>query len=342
MELAQSLWKSASRSLAIAAMVITTAACAGRAEIRTTAENPALVATEQLWTDPVDLDSRDLFHGPGGPTLAPSPSGVYQFIKADNTGYSRGYDVRDAEGTTWSVKIGPEAQPEIVASRILWALGYHQPSTYLLTSWQLVGAENGAPGPARFRREDASQKVVDEWSWYENPFAHTQPFKGLVVASLILNNWDWKTSNNKVYEVDGGDGQPRRIYVVRDLGASLGKTTFPAMLRWTPLRGFGQGSRNDLADFEEQGFIKSFDGEEITFDYRGIHQRLVDTLTVEDVLWTCRRLARLSDAQWRGAFAAAGYREDEQQRFIAKMKSKVQEGLALESGAEGARNAAQP
>ena len=50
-------------------------------------------------------------------------------------------------------------------------------------------------------------------SWYENPFVSTQPFKGLLVANLILNNWDWKTSNNKVYDLADRDGASRRVFV---------------------------------------------------------------------------------------------------------------------------------
>jgi hypothetical protein len=320
-------WRS---NMATVVLLASLAGCAGRAEIRTTATAEDRVAIEQLWSAPTDLESRDLFHGPGGALLAPDPVGVYAFVKADNTGYSRGYDVRDAQGTMWSVKVGPEAQPEVVTSRVLWALGYHQPPTYLLPTWQLSGAPQGAgPGPARFRREIAEHEVVDEWSWYENPFAHPQPFKGLVVTSLLLNNWDWKTSNNKIYEVPGPDGTRQKQFVVRDLGASLGKTTFPAFLRWTPMRGMGQGSRNDVEGFEEQDFIKDVDNGRVRFDYRGIHQRLVDTLMVEDVLWACQLLSRISDEQWHGAFRAAGYQEDQQTRFIAKIKSKIQEGLAL-------------
>jgi len=157
----------------------------------------------------------------------------------------------------------------------------------------------------------------------------TQPFKGLDVANLILNNWDWKTSNNKVYEPIDRGGGPRRQYVVRDLGASLGKTTFPRFLGWTPLRGMAQGSRNDIDDFEEQGFIRSVEGRRVNFAYRGIHANLVEALTVEDVVWTCRLMARISEQQWRDAFRAAGYDEPRQKRFVAKLKSKIQEGLAL-------------
>jgi len=117
--------------------------------------------------------------------------------------------------------------------------------------------------------------------------------------------------------------------VVRDLGASLGKTSFPKFLRLTPMRGFGQGSRNDVAGFEEQGFIKGVDGQRVRFHYNGIHPKIVNTVTVDDVVWTCRLMARISDAQWQDAFRAAGFPEGEQQRYIAKLKSKIRDGLAL-------------
>jgi hypothetical protein len=322
------------RSFCIVSLTAAIASCAGRTALRTTSEDPARIEVEQLWVAPGDLESRDLFHGAGGPDQVPDPSAPYELIEIDDSGYSAGYDVRDREGIRWSVKLGIEAQPEVVTSRVLWAIGYHQPTNYLVTSWHFAGKPGGTQPAARFRREPPDQKVVSEWSWYENPFVTTQPFKGLVVANLVLNNWDWKTSNNKVYDVTGGGRPPRRLYVVRDLGASLGKTTFPAFLRWTPMRGMGQGSRNDLEGFEEQGFIKRVDGRNVKFHYRGIHQNLVDTVTIDDVLWICRLMARLSDRQWDDAFRSAGYQDGQRQRFIAKVKSKIGEGLALGENAQ--------
>ena len=53
------------------------------------------------------------------------------------------------------------------------------------------------------------------------------------------------------------------------------------------------------------------------------------TVSVADVLWTCRRLARLSDQQWDDAFRAAGFADQLRQRYITKLKSKIAEGLAL-------------
>ena len=315
--------------LTLITLLLACAASAGRAAPpQGVIGHPSSADIEQLWTDPVDLESRDLFNGPGGAALAPNPSARYDLREIDNVGFSAGYVVRDDQGTEWNVKLGIEAQPEVVASRVLWALGYHQPATYLVTAWNLTGKQSGPQGISRFRRESPDQTVISDWSWYENPFEGTQPFKGLVVANLILNNWDWKTSNNKVYASADGRSH-RQTYVVRDLGASLGKTSFPQFLKWTPLRMGKQGSRNDLEDFEAQGFIKSIDGDRINFDYKGINTRLVETVTVQDVVWTCRLLSRLSVQQWDDAFRAAAYEPAERQRFIAKLKSKIDQGLAL-------------
>ena len=319
------------RAAIVLPLIILMTACAGRTTIRTTTSDPTQLDISQLWVEPADLATRDLFYGPGGRALAPSPSTPFELIAVDNTGYSAGYDVRDPQGVEWSVKLGIEAQPEVATSRVLWALGFHQPPTYLLAQWELTGKQSGTQGVGRFRREAPEQKVVADWSWYQNPFVGRREYQGLIVANLLLNNWDWKTSNNKIYDIVDAQGTGRRTYVVRDLGASLGKTSFPQFLKWTPLRGMGQGSRNDPDGFEEQGFIKEVEGQRVKFHYRGIHQRLVDTVTVDDVLWTCRLMARISDQQWRDAFRAAGYTDADQQRFIAKIRSKIAEGLALGS-----------
>lgn len=315
-------------ALAVAALHLPIASCV-RPTPRTTLADPSDSDVARLWEVPIDLAGRNLFHGPGAAALTPNPDVAYTFVKEDRSGYSDGYDVRGPDGL-WSVKLGPEAQPEVVASRVLWAIGYHQPPTYYVERWTMVGGQAGPKGPGRFRPELPGRKVVADWSWYQNDLVGTQPFKGLIVANLILNNWDWKTSNNKVYELAASDGAPsRRVYVVQDLGASLGRTTFPTLLKWFPMRGFGQGTRNDLDGFESQGLIRNVDGERVEFDYRGIHGSLLKILTPRDVLWTCELMARLSDAQWADAFRAAGYSDDHTRRYVAKIKAKIDEGRGL-------------
>jgi hypothetical protein len=251
-------------------------------------------------------------------------------IAKDETGFSPGYDVRDSAGVEWSVKLGPVAQTEVVTSRLLWGIGFHQPATYYLDRWTITGAESGERQPGRFRPTVPGQKVVGDWSWYENPFVGSREFGGLVVANLILNNWDWKTSNNTIYALSEPVNGVRRVFVVRDVGASLGKTTYPTILKWVRLRGFGQGSRNDLPGFEAQGFIKSVrDDGRIEFDYRGIYREVINSVTVADVRWTCELMSKLTDAQWADAFRAGGFTDEQRARYVKKIKEKLAQGLAL-------------
>lgn len=300
-------------------------ACGGRT-VRTS-PGASTTPIDQLWEEPVDLESRDLALGPARHALKPDAM-PFTFLKADKTGFSPGYDLRDRNGVEWSVKLGPEAQTEVVVSRILWAIGYHQVPTFYLTEWTMDGGPEGDPGPGRFRPDLPNAKVVGDWAWAENPFVGTQPFRGLIVANLIVNNWDWKTSNNKIYEVTNPDGSVTRRYVVRDVGASLGKTDAPAIAEVLGAR-IAQGNRNNLEDFEQQGLIKSVEGGKVEFDYDGIYKSVVEHVTPADVVWTARLLSRISDAQWNAAFAAGGYPPDQAARYIAKLKSKIAEGLAL-------------
>ena len=295
--------------------------------MRTTPDPAGAVDIAQLWREPADLETRDLLVGPSAGVPKPTAA-RFTFLKADPSGYSPGYNLRDQDGIEWSVKLGPEAQTEVVASRILWAIGYHQVPTYYLTEWSMDGGPGGHPGPGRFRPSLPNTKVVGDWAWQENPFAHMQPFRGLVAANLIINNWDWKSSNNKIYDVLNQDGTGERRYIVRDLGASFGKSDAPGITRVLGAR-VAQGNRNNLEDFESQGFIKTVAGDRVEFDYNGIYQHVVDTVTVDDVVWACRLLARLSDEQWKAAFTAGGYPPDQAARYIAKLKSKIAEGLAI-------------
>ena len=305
------------------------AACAPRVRVSNVAP-PSADKFAELWQAPQDLATRDLFHGPGGADGKPAADAPFTWISTDTTGYSPGYDVRGADGRSWSVKLGSEAQSEIVASRILWAIGYHQPATYYVSNWQLAGGPGGQQQPGRFRLESEDAEVIGDWSWAENEFLGTQQYQGLIVANVLLSNWDWKTSNNKIYRYKSKTSPPQR-YVVRDLGASLGKTT-PSRLFWIlpiQVRGFGQGSRNNIDDFEAQGFIERVDENQVEFDFDSIYGSVVDLVHPSSVRWVSEWLNRVSDAQWDDAFRAAEYSPEVRARFIRKIKSKIAEGLAV-------------
>jgi hypothetical protein len=309
-------------------VVVASEGCARSVQRVQVAQGPPATIAE-LWQEP--SAPRDLFTGAGGERLAPK-SDSFSFVARDTGGWSPGFDVRDANGLEWSVKLGPEAQSEIVTSRILWGLGFHQPPMYYLDDWTLTGVESGPQPAGRFRPELPGREVVGEWSWYENPFVGTRPYGGLIVANLILNNWDWKTSNNKVYSLTEPEDGVARRFVVRDVGASLGRTTYPAILKWFRLRGFGQGTRNDLPGFESQGFIKRVEKERIEFDYAGIYRDVINRVTPADVRWACQRLAALTDRQWNDAFRAGGYTAEQTARYVKKIRSKIDQGLTWTAG----------
>ena len=309
-------------------IIVALVACAYSPEAQPRSTLPDFEAAE-LWKDPVDLADRDLYGGPGGAALQPpSTGGSYQFVAYKVSGTNPGYDVRDQAGRIWSVKLGIEAQPEVTASRILWAIGFHQPPTYFVQAFTLTGIDAGAKSNARFRSEIDQWKAAGEWSWYDNAFKNTRPFKGLIVAQLVLNNWDLKTSNNRVYDAIDASASPRHLYIVRDVGASLGHAKQSAVFKVLGTPG-SQGSKNDVDDFVEQGFIKKVDGDKVQFDYRGVNQALVDTVTVPDVIWACELLSRIPDTHWQAAFKAGAYVQQDADRYIAKIKEKIAQGLAL-------------
>jgi hypothetical protein len=283
-----------------------------------TQRGSASAPLEELWQSPANLTQRDLFWGPGRASRAPAATAEYTVQRRDDTGYSPGYDVVGPDGRKWDIKLGREVQSEIVLSRILWAIGYHQPETYFVTGWRLAGEWKDEGEPARFRLQ-SDHETEGEWAWRENPFQATQQLHGLIAINVLLGNWDYKTSNNRIYRALDGR-RPARRFVVQDLGASLGKPrVFPVPI----------GTRNDIDDFEDTRLIKSREGDKVVFDYRGLHADVLEELQAADVVWGCALLNRLSDAQLSDAFRAAGYDAPVTARFIAKIRTKIAEGLAL-------------
>ncbi len=138
-------------------------------------------------------------------------------------------------------------------------------------------------------------KDLGDWSWQDNPFVGTQPYKGLLVILLVFNSVDLKTSNNTVYEVRR-DHRVEKWYVVRDLGSALGE---------------GSGlrpKRNNPDLFERQRFITGVDDGFVKFDYHGKQPELIHRrITTVEVKWASDLLAGLSDRQWDDAFRAGGY-----------------------------------
>jgi hypothetical protein len=275
---------------------------------------------EQLVEANPDVTSRDLFYGSGGRANAPRTDVAYKFLERDDSGASTNFDVEDPSGRKWDAKFGADAKPEVAASRLLYAAGFHQPPVYYVREWRIEGGKQAGPQePARFRLEREDWKKDGGWEWQDNPFVGTREMNGLIVLMALINNWDLKTSNNLVYERRGQS--PGRIYIVKDLGDSFGATPH---LSFT-------GTQDDLDGFKSERFIEDVKDGHVDLRYQPLFLNwgVDNDLTVEDVLWTCRRLERLSDRQWRDAFRAAGYSDADGAEFAKHLRSKVAEGLAL-------------
>jgi len=279
----------------------------------------------ELWQSPDAPDqqptaSRDLFYGPWGPERAPDPRAIYTFVERKQHGTNPGITVLDPQGREWHVKQPPhndqgaEGPVEVVLSRVLSAVGYHQPPVYFVPS---VTVKDGSgthvePG-GRFRLTEKSIKAVDSWSWQQNPFVGMRPYQGLLVILALFNSSDIKNENNVLYEVRGSEDGPRRWYVVRDLGTALGETG-----RLAPLRG-----NPDI--FERQPFILDVKDGIVHFNYHGWHQELFRQISPLDTAFAADLLQQLTAQQWSDAFRAGGYSTTVANRFIARLHERIDE-----------------
>jgi hypothetical protein len=302
------------RIAALAAAVVFTA-CMPFAHATDEGNRPPI---EQLVEPNPDIRSRDLFYGVGGRANAPRTDVAYEFRRSDHRGESLNFDVVDPSGRKWDAKFGADARPEVAASRLLYAIGFRQPAVYYVREWRIEGGKQaGVQQPARFRLK--AGKKDGEWAWKDNPFVGTREMNGLIVMMALLNNWDLKTSNNMIYERRGKS--PELIYVVKDLGDSFGATPHLTF----------RGTHDDLDGFKKERFIERVKDGRVDLYYTPLflNMGIANDLSIEDVLWTCRRLDQLSDRQWRDAFRSAGYGDEEASQFIEHLRSKVAEGLAL-------------
>src|SRR5262249_44380521 len=142
----------------------------------------------QLWVAPTNLQSKDLFNGPWGAGLAPDPNAVYTFVRAKRDGVNPGMTVRDPLGRVWHVKQSPESKRgaegpvEVALSRVLSAIGYHQPPVYFLSTFTMADPSGTHQEPGgRFRLDEASLRDEGSWSLRKNPFSGTRPYQGLLV-----------------------------------------------------------------------------------------------------------------------------------------------------------------
>ena len=308
-------------TLALIAVVSASCAGVGRPQVQNAPAPPGA----SLWKAPDDIASRDLFLGPWGAELAPDPKDVYDLVEMKHSGVNLGMTVKDSKGREWSVKqpypgnLDSEAPVEVVVSRLLSGIGYHQPPVYYLPSFTLkddFGRKVEVGG--RFRPKVDQMKEVGAWDWADNPFVGSKEYQGLIVLLMLFNSTDLKNSNNSIYERKEGDFV-EQLYLARDVGSALGDTN-----RIAP-------RKNHIDSFERMPFILGVnDNGFVEFAYNGWYKNLVrDRIKPEEVAWATSLLGQLSDKQMQDAFRAGGYEPDLAARFITKIREKIQQGRSL-------------
>ena len=287
-----------------------------------------------LWQPPHDIETRDLFYGPGG--QAGQPKAPFKFIEEDSDGGSPKFVVEDGQGVRWKVKLGSEAKSDAAATRLLSAVGYFADVNYYLPQLQVSGlphlgrgqdyvSTDGTVHEARLERMENELKKIDDWSWFYNPFVGTKEFDGLRVMMALMNSWDLKDDNNAIYELRGRELR----YAVKDLGATFGKTG-----------GVGSRSKGDLEGYLASGFIDEVTPTSVNlvlhsrpplllavaapyYINRTHMEQVADDIPLHHAKWIGQWLARLSDKQIRDAFLGAGYSEHEASAYAEKVRERV-------------------
>jgi hypothetical protein len=287
------------RSFIVLAAVFVFTFLSSSADAKDKKKNKLPRGTPVLWTAPADINSRNLYLGPGGTAMKPNLRRI-RFIKEEKGGYSKKFRIRDGSGRVWVAKIGKEAQSETVAVRLLWGAGYETEVNYLVGRLTIPG--KGTFDDVRLEARPSSEKRLTEWEWEDNPFIGKPEYQGLKVMMLLMENWDIKNSNNVIIQVKGTD---RLRYVISDLGATFGKTgSLPVLWRITR-------SRNNPEDYEKAKFVEGVKGNVVNFRYGGKKREIFDDIKIADAKWIGSLLKRLSREQISDAFRAANYPPEE-------------------------------
>ena len=290
-----------------------------------------------IWRDPGDMASLNLLYGAGGSDDAPNPNGPFTFVKEDSQETSPKFDVKDAQGVEWRVKLGEEPQSETAATRFLWAAGYFVDEDYYLATLTVTGlprlrrgeqfvSADGTVRRTRLERKAKDVKRIGDWDWFDNPFLDTREFNGLRVMMSLLNNWDLSTVNNSIYDV----GVERR-FVVSDVGATFGNTgnsftrskSVPADYAAAP---FIEKATPDFIDFvlHSRPFFLSVINVP-NYRNRTLMEQVTTHIPRADANWLGQRLSMLSEEQVRDAFRAAGYAPDEIEVYAQAMRKRITE-----------------
>jgi len=143
----------------------------------------------------------------------------------------------------------------------------------------------------------------------------------------LINNWDLKDENNGIYH-EGSE----YVYVVGDLGATFGS----ASRTWPKDK-----SKGNINSYQHSKFLGKVTPTSVNFRtparpswvyivnpkeyFQRVHMEWIGrNIPREDARWMGKLLARLSPAQIRDAFRAAGYSPSEIEAFASIVERRIE------------------
>ena len=259
----------------------------------------------------------------------------FTFVDEDAAATSPKFEVADAKGVAWKVKLGDEAQAETAATRFLWAAGYLVDDVYYLGEMRVAGlpdlkrgrefmAPGGVVRSARLERKRPAGAKIGDWDWFDNPFVGQRELNGLRVMMSLLNSWDLKRMNNTIFVV-GGELQ----YVVSDLGGTFGQTGdaltrtkgVPADYDKSPFVGKVSPTAIDFLLYSRPTLMSALDVP--NYRERTRMEQITRKIPRDDVRWLARRLSRLTSSQVRDGFRAAGYSGPDLETLARVMQRRI-------------------
>jgi len=291
---------------------------------------PSVAAAQEhkIWEDRGPTEQLDLFWGGGSAERL--PAGPFTFVAEDLGGTNPKANVRDVNGVLWGVKWDEEAQAEVAASRLAWAMGLHVDETYYVEkatilfprgqrpAFQRIGSfidkQGNLKSAARFKRWVPDQKIKGEWAFDGNPFMSEDGYSVLVLMNVIMANWDAKDSNNKLLSVPEATGSTD-WYMVGDYGACFGK-----------MGGRTSHSKYRLRDFEANPpVVRSVTGDTVYLEFKGRNASAHASVPLEGARFFASRAAELTHAQVEDAFRAANANEQELRGFADAVYARIRD-----------------
>jgi hypothetical protein len=308
--------------------------------------SPSDVHNASLWQDPGNIASKGMFYGAGGQDG--QPAAPFTFISEDSNGTNPKFDIRDANDTKWRVKLGEEARPEVVASRLMWAVGYYVNNDYNLHISTIRGLDMKRGGnrihngeqviDARFSRKPGKETKVGIWQWKTCPFRDTREFNGLRVMMAVLNSWDLKDVNNAVYT---NKKTGRQTFLVSDIGATFATNA---------LQTSRAKDKGNVDSYVDSRFITKTTPSTVDFatpgaptgvllksggimarqyfDRRGFDW-IGDDIPREDARWIGDMLGQLSHQQLVDAFRAGNFPPESIEEYVTVLESRIAQLKAL-------------